>query len=186
VLLRKDCDCKEFLVNSIRNPFRRWPWFRVGATLRAKMKWDETVASRCRYSEEAETIWGTWEILWEESTADYQGEARFWAHDPVTKKYCYVEWSYGSCSGCDSWEAAGYPDEKIREIMRTTEVSVWFDDLEHVHNWMEMIESTVTWGINELFGLTWHDAGSRLEGLHKALGLPEFDWSKWRKRRPGS
>lgn len=39
------------------------------------MKWNETTANECRYGEVAERIWGTSEILWEQSYADYQGEA---------------------------------------------------------------------------------------------------------------
>lgn len=36
------------------------------------MKWEETIASQCRYGDIATRIWKDWNILWEDSTCDYQ------------------------------------------------------------------------------------------------------------------
>ena len=61
------------------------------------MKWDLTVASHCRYGEEAQDLWGDWDIVWEDSEDNYQGHAKILA----TKdgRWAYYEWNYGSCSG---------------------------------------------------------------------------------------
>jgi hypothetical protein len=106
------------------------------------MRWQDTVASRCRYGENAGRIWGDWEIIWEESMDDYQGYAKFLAKKD--KKYCFYEWSYGSCSGCDAWEDRGLNDAQIEDEMR--EEAMWFDDefrsKEHLANWCRMMEET--------------------------------------------
>jgi hypothetical protein len=67
------------------------------------MKYKNTKASECRWSEFAEQNWGDWDFLWEEAEVDYQGYAKILA----TKdgRFVYCEWSYGSCSGCDPWES---------------------------------------------------------------------------------
>jgi hypothetical protein len=86
------------------------------------MKWDKTVASSCRYGEVAGRIWGDWDVLWEDSEADWQGHASFLA----TKdgKYAVYEWWYGSCGGCDGWEADGADDDRVEKEMRRD--AQWF------------------------------------------------------------
>ena len=37
------------------------------------MKFDETTASQCRYGNVLERVFGDWDIVWEDSEADYQG-----------------------------------------------------------------------------------------------------------------
>lgn len=95
------------------------------------MKWDKTVASKCRYGEVAEEIWGTWDIIWEDSESDYQGHASFLAEKDG--KYCFYEWWYGSCSGCDGWEADGKSDDEIEQEMRDT--ALWLDDIDQLKVW---------------------------------------------------
>lgn len=90
------------------------------------MKWDETIASRCRYGDIAGLIWGDAEIIWEYSECDYQGSANILAKMP-DGRFAHYEWTYGSCSGCDEWESRGLSDEEIKnEMERTTN---WFDDI---------------------------------------------------------
>jgi hypothetical protein len=103
------------------------------------MKWKETTASECRYGEVAERIWGDAEILWESSEAGWQGEAKFIAR-MKDGRYCYYEWSYGSCSGCDTWEAAGHSDGKIEDIMRAE--AAWFEDKETFERFLDRIMAT--------------------------------------------
>jgi hypothetical protein len=81
------------------------------------MKWNKTIANQCRYGEVAEKIWGTSEILWEQSYDDYQGEAEILALMP-DGQLCFYEWTYGSCSGCDDWEARYLSDAQIEQEMR--------------------------------------------------------------------
>lgn len=99
------------------------------------MKWNETIASQCRYSECAEKIWGKWDILWEDSQEDYQGHASFLAKKG--NKYCFYEWWYGSCSGCDTWEDAGLTDKQIIEEMTNT--SLFFNGKKELKKWLDML-----------------------------------------------
>jgi hypothetical protein len=87
------------------------------------MEWHETIASKCRYGDIAKKIWEDWNILWEDSEDDYQGHATILAEGGG--KYSFYEWWYGSCSGCDTWEAANMSDEDVEKEMRDT--AIWFD-----------------------------------------------------------
>lgn len=100
------------------------------------MKWSETTASECRYGGVAERIWGEWNILWEDSEADYQGHACFLAEKAGA--YCFYEWNYGSCSGCDAWEGDDLSDDAIEVEMRKT--AMWFNNRVHLESWLTLIE----------------------------------------------
>jgi hypothetical protein len=99
------------------------------------MKFEDTIAYTCRYGEIANEVWGDWDILWEDSEADYQGHAKIFA----TKdgKYSYYEWWYGSCSGCDTWEAADLGDEAIEAEMKDT--ALWFKDRAQLKIWINSL-----------------------------------------------
>lgn len=93
------------------------------------MKWNETIANECRYGEIAARIWGDSEILWEQSYSDYQGEAAILALMP-DGQLCFYEWTYGSCSGCDDWDARCLLDTEIEQEMRNSAVYFGtFDEL---------------------------------------------------------
>ena len=100
------------------------------------MKWNETTAAQCRYGDVAGNIWGDWEILWEDSDADYQGHATILANKG--RRYAFYEWWYGSCSGCDGWEADGKDDSAIEKEMRDT--AMWFSSKEDLRKWLTMLE----------------------------------------------
>lgn len=100
------------------------------------MNWNETTASRCRYGDVAETIWGDWDIIWEDSMADYQGHASFVA--AKDGKYSFYEWHYGSCSGCDGWEAAGLSDKQIADEMKDS--ALWLNGKAAMLDWLERLE----------------------------------------------
>src|ERR1700739_419908 len=78
--------------------------------------WSETIASQCRYGDVAESIWGDWDIIWEDSEADYQGHASILARK--NNRYSFYEWYYGSCSGCGGGgggkKEGGAPGAKTR------------------------------------------------------------------------
>lgn len=99
------------------------------------MKWSETIASTCRYGEIAEKIWGDWDIIWEDSESDYQGHASFVANKG--RRYCFYEWWYGSCSGCDTWEAEGKSDEGIVAEMKDT--ALWMSSKKELMKWLNML-----------------------------------------------
>ena len=76
------------------------------------MKWADTIASQCRYGDEAAVLFGDTEVIWENSLDDYQGHAKVLAMAP-DGFFLFYEWSYGSCSGCDDWEARGLDHDQI-------------------------------------------------------------------------
>jgi len=98
------------------------------------MRWSETTASSCRYGDVAGDIWGGADILWEDSAADYQGHATILAA-MADGRYSFYEWWYGSCSGCDAWEAADLSDEQVAKEMRNT--AIWFADREEMEGWLQ-------------------------------------------------
>jgi hypothetical protein len=99
------------------------------------MEWNNTIAATCRYGDIAGKIWGDWEILWEDSESYYQGHASFVAKKG--NKYCFYEWWYGSCSGCDSWESAGLSDEAIEKEMMDT--ALWMNGKKQILKWLDML-----------------------------------------------
>lgn len=99
------------------------------------MKWSETVASKCRYGDVAENLFGTHEILWEDSEDGYQGNASVLTKHGDT--YCFYEWDYGSCSSCDGWESDNLSDRQVQDEMEKStrrfnsknELKEWLDEL---------------------------------------------------------
>ena len=81
------------------------------------MEWSNTTAASCRYGDIAENIFGDAEIIWENSECDYQGWANVLAAMP-DGTFIHYEWSYGSCSGCDEWEARDLSDDEVEAEMR--------------------------------------------------------------------
>jgi len=94
------------------------------------MNWNDTVAASCRYGDIARKIWGDWNIVWENSESDYQGHASFLAEKDG--QYCFYEWSYGSCSGCDNWEAANFSDEQVEADMK--DGALWLNSEKELRN----------------------------------------------------
>ena len=105
------------------------------------MKWNETVASDCRYGEIAARIWSDANVIWEDSESDYQGHATVLARTPDGKWWFY-EWWYGSCSGCDTWEAAELTDDEIEAEMR--DQSAIFDSDEEMGLFLSNKEPIIT------------------------------------------
>lgn len=104
------------------------------------MKWNETIASKARYGDVAERIFGNAEILWEESTNDYQGNCNVLAKLP-DGKIAHYAWDYGSCSGCDSWEKSGMSDDDIEAEMRRTMAT--FSDEWAAHSYLRNLKAAV-------------------------------------------
>lgn len=112
--------------------------------------WNETIASECRYGDCAEEIFEHCWIIWEDSYADYQGNASVLAYHPRNEEFYFYAWSYGSCSGCDTWEAQGLSDEQIVAEMRR-DMSVFksmdavrkFFDHEHGQETLKAFEAWV-------------------------------------------
>ena len=119
------------------------------------MKFTQTTAFICRYGSIAESIWKDWDILWEDSKADYQGHASFLAKKG--SQYCFYEWWYGSCSGCDDWEAEGFDDDKIKEEMKST--ALWMKSKKALMTWLNMLEG------NPRSNASMEDGGGMAYGL---------------------
>lgn len=99
------------------------------------MKWSETVASKCRYGEVAAKIFGEGEVVWEHSDHDYQGFANLLVKMP-NGSWIHYDWTYGSCSGCDEWEARDLSDEQVEAEMRRAMIT--FPDDETVEKYLHI------------------------------------------------
>jgi hypothetical protein len=96
-------------------------------------KFNESVAANCRYGDVAAGIWGDWDLVWERSYADYQGSANILVHKDG--QFVAYEWDYGSCEGCDTWEAACMSDEQVAEEMQRNAATM---DVRTARKWAEM------------------------------------------------
>lgn len=99
---------------------------------------ENSIAAECRYGEIANEIWQGWELLWENSVSDWQGEASFIVKNNETGQYCFYGWVYGSCSGCDGWEADDLTDNEIKKEMKSE--AMWFKNKTELKKWMKMLE----------------------------------------------
>ena len=96
------------------------------------MRWEETVAAECRWSELVEKFLGKGDVLLDNSYADYQGEAQVIVAFSDGRVAMYG-WSYGSCSGCDSWE-----DKPLAKVSKEIEDSIlWFDSPAQFMEWLD-------------------------------------------------
>ena len=143
------------------------------------MKWNETTAASCRYGDIAEMVWGDWNIIWEDSEADYQGHASIVAEKDG--KFSFYEWWYGSCPGCDGWEADGSSDEEIEQEMRET--AIWLDSKEEMLKWLDMLEGNALSNYSMERGGALADgidilSGSllkRINSIRAYFGMPELN-----------
>ena len=104
------------------------------------MKWKKTKASRCRYSNIVEKIFGECEIIWEECENYWSGEVNILV-DMSDNKFAFYSYSYGSCIGCDEWEARNLTDEQIKEeILHDT---IWFDGSTQLLEFLKNRESAL-------------------------------------------
>ena len=109
---------------------------------------EETGISGCRYSSDfaelIEKMGDAEKILKERHEADYQGFADVDVLLLDGRVVSYT-WSFGSCSGCDGWEAAmenlPYDDERRRDFVlldMEKEITI-FKSLETYIEWRETI-----------------------------------------------
>lgn len=88
------------------------------------------------WSEHAAALFGDWTCLWQSCKLDYQGNAQFLASKDG--KVVYMEWSYGSCSGCDPW--GGMPKEEVRRDFER--LAMVFKDVATFEAWVRMLQVT--------------------------------------------
>lgn len=78
----------------------------------------------CRYSElAAEAFPG--QLVYQHGQGDYQGSAEVLVALDAGG-FAHYAWSWGSCSGCDTWEAAEMSDAEI--IAEMKQHAVYFED----------------------------------------------------------
>jgi hypothetical protein len=97
----------------------------------------DSVASQCSWSEYAEELIGDWDMVWENSYADYQGHANILASDG--KMFRWIQWDYGSCDYCDAYE--GMSHEERQEEFKN-ELTMEFKDVSVLLNYIEGLYST--------------------------------------------
>ena len=113
------------------------------------MKFNETVAYKCRYGEEAEKIFIDADILAEKSEDDYQGSVFLIAAMP-DGKIAYFSYWYGSCSGCDDWESRELTSEEIVQDMRNECLELFTpEEFEKYYQMFAMIDELATPSIRE-------------------------------------
>lgn len=76
-----------------------------------------------------------YDIAAEEDLGDYQGDWVGLIKRNYDANYGFPEWGflvvgYGSCSGCDAWQAADTPAETAQIIKDMFEAAKWFADLD--------------------------------------------------------
>jgi hypothetical protein len=96
----------------------------------------------CRYGGEVHELFKDWTVLLDQSVSDYQGNVTvlFRERDHWASKFCYVDFYYGSCSGCDEWEDRQLTSEQIKEEI--TKNSLWFSNRGEI---MRYIERAKAW-----------------------------------------
>jgi len=128
------------------------------------MDFTSTIAYSCRYGDNALNVFGKYDVLWENSESDYQGHAHFFGKKDGA--YVAYEWSYGSCSGCDGWEADGSTDEQIEKEMHDS--AVWLDNVEQLRTWYEMLQTEFD---KRMYRWDSYDEFGRLNAIRKELGM---------------
>jgi hypothetical protein len=118
------------------NALRNWAKVKSKKEQIKLIEWEDTVASSCRWSEYAEELIKDWAILWEDSEADYQGSACVLAYK--NNAFRYIEWYYGSCSGCDSYEDLS--EAEVREEFKKCLMD--FKNVDTFCNWIKMLYET--------------------------------------------
>ena len=80
---------------------------------------------------------GAVKVLREQYVKDYQGEVDVDVLLKDGRIFSYY-YSYGSCSGCDTWEAKGYDDDEIKREMKMK--ATYFSSMNEYSQWLKMRE----------------------------------------------
>lgn len=93
--------------------------------------------SNCRYGDQALEVIKGGEILAVNGEADYQGSCQI-LYKTIDEDFCQygiICWDWGSCSGCDQWEADDLTDEEIIEELNKQAAK--FENLETLYKFLE-------------------------------------------------
>lgn len=102
----------------------------------------EKICDYARYSDTLETFINRLngkEVLRLDYDSDYQGYVDIDVLLEDGRVFSYMYW-YGSCSGCDEWEAEGFSDEEIIKIM--TDEATFFNNKTDYDKWRSIISDS--------------------------------------------
>lgn len=78
-----------------------------------------------------------WEVLWADGQDDYQGSCSFvaWVDQSWNPQFVMVDWSWGSCSGCDGYEDMAEKERILafmnqRSYFNETSLAAWLKNYE--------------------------------------------------------
>lgn len=96
------------------------------------------MTDRCRYSSNLESLI---ERLKGEKVLELSYESDYSGHVDISVlladgRVFSLYYSYGSCSGCDSWESRGLSDEEIEQEMQSD--ASYFESKSDYDKWVEM------------------------------------------------
>jgi hypothetical protein len=116
--------------------------------------YNKTIASDARYGDILTEKYGNEIVIAEDSEASYSGHAKvlFLLFDEDINKY-YIKqigWSYGSCSGCDGWEADETPGHEILKEMEDNS-DAYFNEPEQLTRLSKMLSDTNQRSAAEVF-----------------------------------
>lgn len=106
------------------------------------MKWSDSIGSGCRWAEYAEPFYEGYDIIYDNSQNNYQGDFEMIGlrinHSDIRPKYIYLHYDYGSCSGCDAYE--NMTDLEVKKEMN--DLLMEFEDDLEFNTWIEMLRTT--------------------------------------------
>ena len=84
----------------------------------------------CRYSDNAlEVLRGKYLLEDVSDNCPYQGCLEVYCYDKDKKTIIYLEYGYGSCSGCDDWERRDLSYEEIVKEIKDLILEIKIEDL---------------------------------------------------------
>lgn len=99
-------------------------------------KMSETVSVNCRWYHIASQIMEGHTIIWEDSNADYQGTVSILG--VKNNKFKWLEYSYGSCNYCDSYE-----DLSEGDVLKAFEtLAMNFSSVNTFLKWLKTLQKT--------------------------------------------
>lgn len=103
-------------------------------------------------------------VLAEEEFGDYQGDILFVVLDPQTNQLGVIVTGYGSCSGCDAYQAAEDSAAELNELAAELHRSVHHGTVPELREYLVGRDGELRWSFHE---------GGFAEAVDKALGAAE-------------
>lgn len=91
----------------------------------------------------AETYLGSYQGDWVAVLKDYE------YYMAGEKAYGFLVYGYGSCSGCDSWQASRNAVERLEELSNMVDNIQWFSSLQSLKEYVALRDNANSWYCNE-------------------------------------